>query len=112
LSDFTYKIVASNQNSSKSSHNHHNIADIKKFEMKINEDNLIFQQLKRTEKALAQCQKKNNRLESELDQNRSLMAKILACQITAKNKTRENKNILRNKSYNSFDERCVGIKVY
>lgn len=73
----------------------------------------LLQQLKQAKEALAKCQKDKSRLESELDQNRSLMAQILACQITAKNKVRVNQDdTSQPKEYSPSDERCVGIKTF
>nr|CAD2202455.1 unnamed protein product [Meloidogyne enterolobii] len=72
---------------------------------------VLLQKLKQAKKALAKYQEDKNRLESELTQNRSLMAQILSCQITAKNKTRV-KNSSRPKEYFPSDDRCVGIKTF
>ncbi|KAF7638007.1 hypothetical protein Mgra_00002460 [Meloidogyne graminicola] len=71
---------------------------------------VLLKQFKKTKKSLAKCQEKNNRLEYELDQNRSLMAQILSCQIKAKNKERENLNFVNKRNFNHLDEQIVGIK--
>jgi hypothetical protein len=57
-----------------------------KNELLAKENELLKKHLEETKQSLAQTQEQNQRLENQLDSSRSVMAKMLRCQIGAKKK--------------------------